>query len=974
MKFQRVEIYGFGKWVDTEFNFSNSSFIALYGENESGKSTLQQFILYMLFGLPPRKRNFYKPKNSNRVGGMLTIEDEKNGVYTIERVGDELNCLLSNGKTEDEAWLKEQLKGLTREVYDSIYSFSALDLSAIQQMKASELSDVLFSVGLTGATNIYEVEKQLDTQLGELFKKTGRRPIINEQINKVKDIHFNMMKYKEKENDYRHKKKLQEDLLDELSATEKELIKCQERLIKYEKIEHIMPSIHNYKQLSEKLDALPNELSFPEDGVARYQSLKMNLLPAKSEHAILHKNYLQYEKEISDLKNQMYEKEVYEVAESIVKEKHVYESCLRHIEELKYKRDKTNELLQEQLQQTSMEKVELEDIVLPFHLETTWKEISEMNMELQSEKNRIADDFQVINEEINRLKEERAAIEKQVIPETKLKQINEEIKKYNVYYSEIKKYTDQRNKMSQWESKRTKTAKNTLLTTASIAIILFFIGIFLSNNNLYTISVFFIVAGVAQFIFVKSSINDMHKNTDTKPIEPKINKAGYEKYEQIITEQDRFQTDKMMIDNELKRLNFANLQWEERKRLFTQRENSWFDRVETERYQYPFLTSINPSYWVELLRIIREVKQLIYDKNQYDIQLTELHHNKELFDDKFSVVTKGMNKNNVNSIEEMEHLVEERRSQVQLIDQYKKMKKENLTEQVELDEKIKVFEAEIRFLFNVAEVTDEEAYFKVANELAEKRHLIEEKRKIEQQVTTMFPNDFKEKLLTENMNYNEIEFTIIQLKEQIQSSQSDISAINKQLATVQMEIEQMEISDDISKTAFIYQVEQDKLNVLAKKWAVLKVAQSTLLHAKNAYQEKYLTEVMNKTSTYFSQLTNKEYINVFAPTPTKKFMVEASDYIRYTVDELSQGTIDQLYVSLRLAISKVMSEKFVIPLMIDDAFVHFDENRTNEVIQLIQQIGQEQQILLFTCKLDIAQKVEARHITDNEKVNEIHSL
>lgn len=56
MKIKEITIYGFGRWVDQTFSFSNSNLITLLGDNESGKTTLHQFIIYMLFGMT-KKRN-----------------------------------------------------------------------------------------------------------------------------------------------------------------------------------------------------------------------------------------------------------------------------------------------------------------------------------------------------------------------------------------------------------------------------------------------------------------------------------------------------------------------------------------------------------------------------------------------------------------------------------------------------------------------------------------------------------------------------------------------------------------------------------------------------------------------------------------------------------------------------------------------------------------------------------------------------
>src|SRR5690625_7273347 len=122
MNLIQANIYRFWKCNDQSIVFSQSdeTFICLYGENESGKSTLQQFILYMLFGLPPRKRDLYRPRQSNRVGGQLTIADQNVGYFTIERVEDNVNCLLHHGEQKDEKWNQNHLKIETNETDEDI--------------------------------------------------------------------------------------------------------------------------------------------------------------------------------------------------------------------------------------------------------------------------------------------------------------------------------------------------------------------------------------------------------------------------------------------------------------------------------------------------------------------------------------------------------------------------------------------------------------------------------------------------------------------------------------------------------------------------------------------------------------------------------------------------------------------------------------------------------------------------------------
>src|SRR5690625_1232800 len=109
MYIKRLTIYGFGQWVDHTLTLKEPLTL-FYGKNESGKSTLRHFILFMLFGFPPKKRKFYMPKNSGKLGGRLTIVDESIGEFTIERIEGQqqakATCYLPNGIMKDETWLK----------------------------------------------------------------------------------------------------------------------------------------------------------------------------------------------------------------------------------------------------------------------------------------------------------------------------------------------------------------------------------------------------------------------------------------------------------------------------------------------------------------------------------------------------------------------------------------------------------------------------------------------------------------------------------------------------------------------------------------------------------------------------------------------------------------------------------------------------------------------------------------------------
>ena len=63
---------------------------------------------------------------------------------------------------------------------------------------------------------------------------------------------------------------------------------------------------------------------------------------------------------------------------------------------------------------------------------------------------------------------------------------------------------------------------------------------------------------------------------------------------------------------------------------------------------------------------------------------------------------------------------------------------------------------------------------------------------------------------------------------------------------------------------------------------------------------------------------------------------------------LSQGTVDQLYLALRLALLEVICQGRTPPLFLDEPFVYFDPQRVKGVLNLLTTAARERQVLLFT--------------------------
>ena len=66
------------------------------------------------------------------------------------------------------------------------------------------------------------------------------------------------------------------------------------------------------------------------------------------------------------------------------------------------------------------------------------------------------------------------------------------------------------------------------------------------------------------------------------------------------------------------------------------------------------------------------------------------------------------------------------------------------------------------------------------------------------------------------------------------------------------------------------------------------------------------------------------------------------------VERLSVGTIDQLYLSLRLSMIDEISKENM-PVILDEAFAFYDEGRLENILKFLIKRSEKNQVIIFTC-------------------------
>lgn len=213
MRICKLLLRNFGKFADKDITLSEGINV-LYGENESGKSTIHTFIKGMLFGMergrgraaandafsryePWDNSNYYSGKMSFEVGGKHFSIDRNFDRYTkkvmvvCEEDGEELS--VSDGD------LDMLLDGLTPQLYDNTISIAQLKAEPGSTL-ATELKNYATNYYVTGDSELdlnaalqilQEKRRESDKKVRELAKeKQAQRERIEQEISYVwRDIH-----------------------------------------------------------------------------------------------------------------------------------------------------------------------------------------------------------------------------------------------------------------------------------------------------------------------------------------------------------------------------------------------------------------------------------------------------------------------------------------------------------------------------------------------------------------------------------------------------------------------------------------------------------------------------------------------------------------------------------------------------------------------------------------------------------------
>lgn len=221
-------------------------------------------------------------------------------------------------------------------------------------------------------------------------------------------------------------------------------------------------------------------------------------------------------------------------------------------------------------------------------------------------------------------------------------------------------------------------------------------------------------------------------------------------------------------------------------------------------------------------------------------------------------------------------------------------------------------------------------------------------------------NKIKTDLLnTQNQDKNQIitkyktEIPIEKINSIIDSN--NLHSLEEQLNTNKIKLTGLEIEentilpqlDNLVNLEERLEADRQKKTELLQREEVINLAIENLNKAYEEMKTTITPKFTNNLSEGIKEITNNKYEKVAINDENGMIIENArGEYIE--ANKLSTGTIDQLYLALRLSMIKDLSKE-TLPIILDETFAYFDNARLEKIIQYLNEKAKEHQTIIFTC-------------------------
>ncbi len=883
MYFKKLEVNGFGKLKELTAELTDGMNV-IYGNNESGKTSLQWFLKAMLFGLkggrssregllPPVKR--YKPWSGGDYNGRIEYCLRDGRLYRAERNFENNSVKLYDSMYNDitndfeisrerGALFAEKHLGINETCFEKTVFIRQME-SRIDDDGSRELLDRLINVTQTGFEDVSfrsaqeALKEALKTYVGN--DKTSTRPLdkVISRLQELSSLKSEMLANRELTIN------AEKEMGNAILFRDNLLIR-KEALLKVKELIETAVVLEKNLKLKAEIEELLNKINSSEE--------EIGLLKAKSSD---------FQKKRDELVRFLeFDENASEAISSDFSQMKLYESQLKNLQE---------EILRKK---TDLEKLELE-----FEPVKAYGKL----------------DQQVLNEMVNAYKECEA--------------IRKEYGKGSI--ADI----DQKIESA---GKKNNLIKYSLILSCAMSALLLLLGIGNMGRLLGAICLITAAIALITALLLTVAKRKAYSQLTSEQNQKKISFISINSMLEEIYKREKFLEDTFKIVGAKGIEDFiaSKSQYESKKQY-----------IEILRTELSSMESRSDTYLTEYGILKDKARNVLIKADIIDdeaIEINEEHINK--FKNsirKYQGLLPGINYT-VERIKDMGADLENNYKHASKLSGIECADNEDiadflrkLSSQIEMDEANvmdSLNELEIRFMNNGLTTTE----------------LGTIRKKLQSHDPEALSIDFEYEL---NRASEDLNSTLLQIKE-YEIMLKEHSNQGLELQGIEEEMDELRI----------------KKNTLEDINISLKLALQVLTEASDEMQKDFAPELNSKMSGIIKRISSGRYTDLRADSSLALKAISPDTGAVVNAALLSGGTIDQMYLAMRISMADLIAgQNESLPLIMDEVFSQYDDVRTCETFEFLRELAENRQVIFFTCK---SREIEIAGNVFGEKMNLIN--
>ncbi len=202
----------------------------------------------------------------------------------------------------------------------------------------------------------------------------------------------------------------------------------------------------------------------------------------------------------------------------------------------------------------------------------------------------------------------------------------------------------------------------------------------------------------------------------------------------------------------------------------------------------------------------------------------------------------------------------------------------------------------------------------------------------------------------EETDFQSIENEITRLEAERTDVDDQRETLSAEQGEISKELDGLIGDEESSRLRMERNVLLEQLRDHARDWTRLTLARNLLDEARRKFERERQPGVVRHAQEFFTAITDGRYRQVYAPLGEQTITVADANGNTKQPSELSRGTREQLFLSLRFGLIRELGQRTEpLPVVVDEVLVNFDPDRALRAAVAFTELSKTNQVLVFTC-------------------------